>query len=106
MSFHFKSTVRMSPALAAIVVFKVISDICSMMGYDVWLTSANDGQHKVGSLHYQDKAWDFRTHHLLPQDKKEIVKALKKRLEPQFDVLFEYEGTENEHVHIEYDPKS
>ena len=34
----------------------------------VWITSANDGQHMHGSLHYENKAFDIRTRNIVDKD--------------------------------------
>ena len=68
------------------------------------ITSANDGQHSEKSLHYSGNALDFRTKDYFG-DKRMLVNAVRKALGPEFDVVFEDEGTPNEHLHVEYDPK-
>ena len=74
-------------------------------GYDLWETSANDSKHKLGSLHYYDRAVDFRTKHVDKMDTRyAIASEIRHLLSPTFDVLFEDIGGENEHLHIEYDP--
>ena len=71
---------------------------------DTVITSGRDGTHKAGSLHYRDRALDFRTKTLAPADKRRLVAAVKKRLGPAYDVILEGEGTANEHLHVEWDP--
>lgn len=73
---------------------------------ECWITSANDGQHKVGSKHYDGNALDFRTRNI-PTDsmKHDILATLAESLGKEFDVLLESENTPNEHIHVEYDPK-
>ena len=104
MTLHFKPEVRMAPGLAAAVLIRIIAELFERHGVDVWLTSANDGTHKEGSFHYRDLAWDFRTHHLQPLVKAEVIANLRQRLAPQFQVLFEGEGSANEHLHVQYNP--
>jgi len=60
------------------------------------ITSGRDGIHKVGSFHYEGKAFDLRTFHVLEALKDE----LKKELGLKYDVILE-----KDHIHIEYDPK-
>jgi hypothetical protein len=71
---------------------------------DMVVTSGNDSQHKIGSLHYSDCALDFRTKHLTSVEKRQLLTALKRRLGPAYQVLLEDEGLRNEHGHAEYDP--
>jgi hypothetical protein len=73
---------------------------------DMLITSGNDGVHMPGSLHYLDRALDFRTKHLRPVDKRALVTAVKRRLGKDYDVLLENAGETNEHLHVEFDQKS
>ena len=82
-------------------------------GNPVTITSANDGEHKPGSLHYLNRAVDLRTHDLTPKETWQFFIALRERLVPEgFDVVLEpYPQQDtprdrNEHLHIEYDPKA
>lgn len=93
---------KLSPqmALAAIIVHSIYSRnnaICT-------ITSANDSTHMVGSLHYSGNALDFRTKNYV-SNKAMLIEGIKESLGPDFDVIFEAEGTENEHAHVEYQPK-
>jgi hypothetical protein len=71
------------------------------------ITSANDGDHIDGSLHYEDEALDFRVWML--DDHEETAGRLQDRLGPQFDVIAEWregqqQGRVPSHIHVEYDP--
>lgn len=69
------------------------------------VTSLNDGTHRVGSLHYSNKAADIRTKNLPTTEAKRLaVKKLASRLGRDYDVILEGLGTANEHCHCEYDP--
>lgn len=69
------------------------------------ITSANDRLHKQGSLHYQDKALDLRSHNLISGSEKFVVADLKRALGSDYDVILEDLDTPNEHIHLEWDPK-
>jgi hypothetical protein len=70
------------------------------------ITSANDGKHGMNSKHYSDSALDLRSKNLTEQQKDEIFLALHSELYRRgFDVLLEARGTDNEHFHVEVDPK-
>lgn len=71
----------------------------------VVVTSLKDGKHSANSLHYSGMAVDIRSKHLTQEESRKVFFALKNDLGPDYDVLLESEGKENEHLHIEYDPK-
>lgn len=88
--------------LAAVVareVYRRLDSRCSCT-----ITSANDSKHSEASWHYKGRALDFRTHDF-NGDKRELLNALRAALGPEFDVVLEGEGTSNEHIHLEWDPK-
>ena len=60
------------------------------------VTSTYEGTHMPSSLHYVNRAADFR----LPIEAKAVVDKLKAKLGPDFDVVLE-----QTHIHIEFDPK-
>ena len=63
--------------------------------------------HSPKSKHYLGLAVDFRTKHLLNDTLKLLVlNEVKRQLSPLgFDVILESLGKENEHLHLEWDPK-
>jgi hypothetical protein len=69
------------------------------------ITSTYEGTHSVGSLHYQNRAFDMRLPVRLLEsevisDLDDFVVGLRKKLGKDFDVV-----KESTHIHIEYDPK-
>lgn len=102
---RFKAGVRFHPLLAMSLALSVVRDVFAEHGLDAWITSANDSEHMPGSLHYLDRAVDLRLHHVPAHLRAAVVQQLRDRLRPDFDVLWEGQGTPNEHVHVEYDPK-
>lgn len=62
------------------------------------ITSARDGEHMKGSLHYCGAAVDFRIWGL--PDPKAAADELKRQLDKEFDVVLE-----STHLHVEFDPK-
>lgn len=65
------------------------------------ITSARDGQHMAGSLHYKGFAVDLRTKDLDPQHVTMIHTQLQQVLGAQYDVVLEAD-----HIHVEFDPKN
>ncbi len=84
-------------------IIEVLHIASERFGKDMVITSANDGLHKDGSLHYKNLAIDIRTIHLTKSQKDELVKFLSEKLGADYDVIFEVNP---EHIHIEYDPKN
>jgi hypothetical protein len=72
----------------------------SRQGSEVTITSALDGEHMKGSLHYKGLALDFRTQGLPLFIQNKIVKEINSELGDDFDVVLE-----KTHLHIEFDPK-
>jgi hypothetical protein len=99
----------------------IANDVCPQVWYavgvaDSWrwqkgygqatVAALRNGAHKVGSLHYQGRAVDIRTHDLTAGEREQFYDALRGKLFPiGFDVCLETDPPENEHLHIEYDPK-
>ena len=64
------------------------------------ITSALDGDHMHGSLHYVGRAMDLRTRHLKPHQRIAYSRFMSYMLRDDFDIVLE-----NSHMHVEYDPK-
>ena len=100
---YLKHDVRLTEAQAVVVMLAVVQQVFG--DQPCMLTSGIDGVHKVGSLHGVGLAFDFRTKNLSNMEKDKLVGELKRRLTADFDVLLESRGEENEHLHVEFDPK-
>lgn len=87
----------------------IADGVFSRRGIECVVTSGNDGTHKEGSFHYRGLAADFRLKHIVnPEERKRVVAEIRTNcgtLGTQYDVLHEGAGTDNEHLHIEYDAK-
>lgn len=70
------------------------------------ITSGNDSRHSNGSLHYQDRALDFRGNNITDAQGAALAREVSQILGPGYDVLFEtFPGNPaNDHLHVEYDP--
>lgn len=71
------------------------------------ITSGNDSRHGSASLHYQDRALDFRGNNISDAQGRALAAEVSRILGGEFDVLFETFVTNpaNDHLHIEYDPR-
>ena len=67
---------------------------------DMTVTSAVDGVHGFGSLHYVGYAVDVRTWEILNELLPKFTGGLSEALGPEFDVVLE-----SDHIHIEFQPK-
>lgn len=99
---RIKPTARLESLAPQMVLAAVIVREC-YAPQQCTITSANDSTHSAKSLHYTGDALDFRTHGYVG-NKHELVARIKDALGPEFDVLLEGEGTDNEHVHVEFQP--
>lgn len=90
---------QMDPVLPA------VSAVWNIHGLEVpMITSIEDGTHMPGSKHYEGLAVDIRLHDI-PQPLHETLRAeVAAVIGSGFDVVHEYHGTANDHLHIEYDP--
>ncbi len=69
------------------------------------ITSGNDSRHKRGSLHYADKALDFRGNNITVVQGRTLRDAVRAGLGSRYDVEFEvFPNASNNHLHVEYDP--
>ena len=66
--------------------------------FEFVLTSANDGTHSPGSLHFKNRALDIRVWHLTKKQRRAICADIRK-LDPALDVV-----DEGSHLHVEHDP--
>lgn len=71
---------------------------------EMMVTSICDGTHMKGSLHYAGMAVDIRTKGTGMSQR--LYDAVRKALPANlYDVLLENKDQDNEHIHIEYQPK-
>lgn len=114
---QLKIGVRLAGLVPQMVLASFIVDgVLQTMGVVLCIiTSANDGKHSETSLHhgkagkYTDglcRACDYRTKYLgLDTREVELRDKVKAALGQDFDIAMEDVGGENEHLHVEYDPK-
>lgn len=65
------------------------------------VTSVNDSRHSINSAHYRDEAVDIRCNDRPKLMDMLMCQHLERELGPDFFVLYESEGTPNEHIHVQ-----
>ena len=69
------------------------------------ITSGNDSRHGAKSLHYADRALDFRGNTISIAQGQSFREGVKQRIGKEYDVVFEtFSNASNNHLHVEYDP--
>jgi hypothetical protein len=104
---QFKQGVKLAGVKPEIIIaiFRLDS-LFKSLNIPLIITSLTDGKHSVNSLHYKGLAVDLRTKHIQDVEvKKSLVNEIKSALGEEFDVVLENLGKEQEHIHVEFDPK-
>lgn len=84
----------------------IVEAVIGKLGLSTTVTSALDGVHMEGSLHYKGLAVDIRSKEItLNTDKANVITDSKAALGDEYDFIIEDEDTENSHFHLEFDPK-
>jgi LysM repeat protein len=69
------------------------------------ITSGNDSRHMAGSLHYADRALDFRGNTMTADQGHALQNEVRRVLGDRYDVVFEtFVNRSNNHLHVEFDP--
>lgn len=75
-------------------------------GRPFFITSARDGVHSEGSLHYAGKAVDGRSKDIEDNRTKYVIlEEMRQELGNDYDILLENVNEPQEHYHIEFQPK-
>lgn len=94
-----KAGVKLAGIRAELVLAFVVAIKLHPTG-DVTITSCMDGKHGRGSKHYVGQALDLRIHNLAPDQRIEWRNSVALSLGVEYDVVLE-----EDHLHIEFDPK-
>ena len=78
----------------------VMNAVYTTFGYEMTITSVNDSQHSIKSLHWSGNAADLRIRNLTQEDTSAIYHDGVKALGEHFDLVWE-----KDHFHLEYQPK-
>jgi hypothetical protein len=70
------------------------------------ITSGNDSTHKSGSLHFKNRALDFRANNITDPQSVAFQHAVEAIVGDDYDVIFEKfpANPANDHLHVEFDP--
>ncbi len=82
----------------------VVAEFHRVMGdsYRPTITSANDfAWHVRFSMHYYNKALDFRLFDVPRERRSELIRSIRRKLGSRFRVLWENVGRPGEHLHVE-----
>lgn len=91
-------TTKLTEEIYSILPF--LDGIFQSAGVQCTITSWMDSKHAPTSKHYDGLAIDLRSYDLSSEVKHSIFETLKAEL-PEYLVLLENEGTDNEHFHIQ-----
>ncbi len=83
----------------------IVDQVMQQFGQEAFITSINDGRHSRTSIHNDGGASDLRSKWF--EDATAVLETCQQALgnSPDFDMILEYSGEENEHFHLEYQPK-
>ena len=96
---------NLHPAMEAII--KAVARATGELGLPrAVITSGNDSKHGKNSLHYANRALDFRGRDITVTQGNALDSAVTAILGPKYDVIFEtFLDSNNNHLHVEYDPR-
>lgn len=90
------------------LVDNIVASVYAAYGFNCYQTSIVGKSHSKYSLHPVGFAIDYRTKHIRGEGRKVMLEALVislKQALPQCDIVLEYLGEDEEHIHVEFDPK-
>lgn len=95
----------LDPAMAPVIL--AVAEAAERLGLpQPVITSGNDSRHSNGSLHYQDRALDFRGNNITDAQGFALQNEVRRILGSGYDVVFETfaNNPANDHLHVEFDP--
>ena len=95
---------NLHPAMGSVIV--AVAEVAKALGLPKpVITSGNDSGHKQGSLHFKNRALDFRGNNISIAQGKTFAGEVLKVVGSDYDVLFEtFADKANNHLHVEFDP--
>lgn len=95
---------QLDPAMASVI--RTVAEVARELKLPTpVITSGNDSRHRAGSMHYANRALDFRGNNISISQGQALRQGVTNRLGENYDVVFEtFSNATNNHLHIEYDP--
>ncbi len=95
---------RLDASMALVI--RTVAEIAAQQRLPVpVITSGNDSRHGRRSLHYANRALDFRGNNITVAQGRALQAAVRQRLGDAYDILFEtFPDPANNHLHVEHDP--
>jgi hypothetical protein len=92
------------PKMEAAII--AVAQVAAELGFPTpVITSGNDSSHKQGSLHFVNRAIDFRGNNITITQGNTFRERVATAIGGDYDVLFETFAEEsNNHLHVEFDP--
>ncbi len=110
---QIKDSVRLAALLPqTVLAIMVANSVWGRVGQtELTVTSCNDGAHagkpavkyEARDPHYSGRAADLRIKDVPVNLRGQVVDAFRAALGPSYRVLWESQGTDNEHVHVQYE---
>jgi hypothetical protein len=96
---------KLHPAMEAVIAAVAKAAVVLGLPKPV-ITSGNDSKHSKNSLHYANRALDFRGRDISVAQGNALDKAVSEILGAKYDVIFEtFADQNNNHLHVEFDPR-
>lgn len=96
---------NLHPSMAPVIV--AVAQAARTLGLPApVITSGNDSKHKAGSLHFRNRALDFRANNITDAQAASLEHAVAAIVGADYDVIFEKfpANPPNDHLHVEFDP--
>ncbi len=86
------------------IIHGIVCSVFSKYGVDCVITSGVGKKHSEKSLHYPGFAYDYRDKEIADDKRNPLMNDLRDAL-PCCDIIYEYKGKPQSHIHCEFDPK-
>ena len=103
----FKTGVKLNGIKPETVVAMIVAnEVFTLHNLDCKISSVVDGKHSWTSLHYPGFAFDISCDDILSNEESNSIRFdIYSRLTNEYDVVLEWTDSDNDHFHIEFQPK-